>query len=137
MTSIKKFTLKDEKRKIKASSLAKAFPTLIKISEGNTSEIPRLIKKKSEREIKAICSCVNMGLSSLKKRDFQSKPFRTLRTEREKLRFLSDFSQCSKNKKLCLVHKRNTALIQSGKGIGLILSSILPALADILINQFS
>lgn len=109
--------------------LTNSLPEIAKIVKGGHSKtLKSLVKAKKTKELDTICSCVKIGLNHLNEKNFGNEDFQNLRKSKELLRFLSDFAQCSENKKKCLVHERNRKSVQAGQGISIILKSLLPLL---------
>lgn len=121
--------------KIKYKDLVKIMPELKKLTKLPSKQRIKKLLKKNSRDQDLVCKCVSVGLKSLNKQDFPKKQMKNLESEKEYLRFISDYSKCSKNKKKCLISKRNRALKKTGKGIGIILSTLLPILTSIIAKK--
>jgi hypothetical protein len=126
------------KQKINAKKLAKVFPSLSKIDKKNVkNRVVKLIKRKENDTLDAVCECVSTGLGALKPEDFNKKDLKNLTKKKELLRFLSEYSKCSKDKKQKLKKKRDISLVQSGQGLGILLATVLPILANLIIKKFT
>lgn len=126
------------KQKINAKKLARVFPSLSNINKGNVKDrIVKLVKRKENDALDAVCDCVSTGLGALKPSDFNKKDLKNLSKKKELLRFLSEYSKCSKRKKQKLHKKRDITIVQSGKGLGILLATVLPILANLIIKKFT
>lgn len=125
------------KIRISTGSLIRAYPKLLKMSKGEArKQISRMLKKSDKDGIRSVCECVSLGLSTLRPDRFNERELRSLVKKKELLRFISQAAQCRRKfKQQGLRKKLDGALIKSGKGIGLILSIVLPALLDLIIKK--
>lgn len=127
-----------QKLKINAKNFVDVFPSLMKINKKNTRKrINKIVSKNDNKTMDSICECVSTGLGVLKPTDFPKKDFKKLTRSKEMLRFLSNYASCSRNKRKKLQNKRNEAALQGGQGLGILLTTLLPILADIVIKKFT
>lgn len=123
-------------RKIKSTELRKIMPRLEEIAKLPSKRVSERILSSSNKTQDLICKCVSIGLKNLDETNFKKKHMSSLQSQKEFLRFIRSYSLCSRAKKKCLVHKRSSAIKKTGRGIGLIISALLPFLTSILAKAF-
>jgi transposase len=121
-------------KKLKSSQLVKAYSELTNIVKSKGKEKINALSQKNEKFLDVVCHCVSNGINNIPKKDYSRKDWKKLRIQKENLRFLSDYIKCNKSKKKCLKRQRHKIVQQSGGSISLILSIVLPMLANVLID---
>lgn len=122
-------------KKLKSSELLKAYSELTKIAKSKGSKRKNLLAQKSNTFLDILCHCISNGINSIPKGGYKERHWKRLRAQRESLRFLSDYISCSHSKKKRLSKQRKKIVQQSGGSIGLILTTVLPLLADFIIGK--
>lgn len=128
---------KNKKIIISTGSLARSYPRLLKLTRGNTREqISRMLQKGDRDCMKSLCECVSLGLNTLKPERFTKSQLKSLSKKKELLRFIGQVGQCRKPSERRYVSKDlNKALVKSGRGIGLLLSIVVPALINLIASK--
>jgi hypothetical protein len=121
-----------KKERINAADFADALPMLKRLIKAPKTLRPYVVQRQKNAKLDLICKCVNAGLANLRETDFSDRRLKQLNIDKEKLRFLSDFSRCSHKKQKCLLNKRKKLAKQSAGSIALILSVVVPLIAEII-----
>ena len=129
---------KSKKVRIDTGRLVRSYPKLMNLGRGEArSKIVRMIKKSKQDTLKSACECVSAGLNTLKPGNFTKEELKLLNGEKEMLRFIAQAATCNASKKRRLSKKVQNAMVQSGGGIGLILSVLLQALISLITKKLS
>ena len=121
--------------KIKARDLVQSFPLLHKISQAKSKDVRKLIGSAEQKQKDLLCRCVELGLRNLSEKKFSPAQLKKMYAVEEKLNFLSSYAKCSGAKRKCLYHQQNKNIVQSGQGIGILLSAILPIIANLILKH--
>lgn len=82
-----------------------------------------------------VCRCVELSMKTLRDDYFTNRQIANLHKCEEKIKFLNSVAKCSGTKRKCLEHKADENMVQGGRGIGVLLSVLLPILADLIIRK--
>jgi hypothetical protein len=103
------------------------------LSRLNTNELSHIIKHIDSNGIESLCECVfNTIYTDLKLSKRNKNKIKKNFIEKKSLRNLKTITDKSKD-----ISKKRKALLQEGKGIGLILSSVVPILASLISKAVS
>lgn len=123
-------------KKLKASQLAKAFSELTKIAKTKGRKRNVLLSQKNDRFLDVVCHCVGNALTNIPLSHFTKDQQKKLRLQKENLRFLRDYINCSHSKRKKLAKQRGKIVQQTGGSLALLLSVVLPLVANALLNKF-
>lgn len=114
--------------------ILKSIPALQSIIKSSNSKksLVKAVKKLRNRNLDSICDCAAIGLKTLRKNNLDSDTLSKMAAHKDGIRFLAQYSKCSKKKRGSLRKKRNQAIVQNGKGIGLLLAALVPIISTVL-----
>lgn len=116
------------KVKFSKSQLTKALPLLKLICESGEKERDSIINHMSDSTAQIVCGC---AYNALHHRGIarRNEIYDTFKNKSNDLRYVSNF-----NKPIRLRKKR---LIKHGKGVGIIIASVLPLIANFIASHLS
>lgn len=128
---------KKKKILITTGSLARSYPKLLKLSRGKTrQQLSKILKQGDKDCVRSLCECVSLGVNALKPERFTKSQLKSLSKKKELLRFIGQVGQCRKPSEMRNVSSDlNNALMQSGRGIGLLLGIVVPALINLIASK--
>ena len=126
---------KTKKIKIKSRLFAKVLPHLEHIAQCSNKTRRYILTQQKAGFLDIMCQCLNSGVANLRKTDFSTKDWKTLQIDKEKLRFLGDYGACGKKQGKKQRRTRDRIVAQSGRGIGIILGTVLPMLANLILSK--
>jgi hypothetical protein len=121
-------------KKFNASNISRSFPAIKKIIKNADSKenLAKIVKKLRGKDLDGVCDCAAIGLNALRRNNLKSDNFAKMTAHRDGLRFLARYAECPKEKKRSLRRKRDKTLVQSGQGLGVLLSILAPVIATAL-----
>jgi hypothetical protein len=121
-------------QKYNPESISQTIPIIKKLIKSSNSkkELKGAVRQLKSKEIDGVCSCADIGLSAIKKENLDSNTLSKLAAHKDGLRFLARYARCPREKKRNLRKRRNKTLVQSGQGLGVLLSILAPILTTVI-----
>ena len=124
------------KKKVAAQDLINLLPRLSILSRTpngvrRDKQIDRLTS--SQKDI--LCQCLKWTKNLVPEKKFSKSQLKRISNDSEAIEFLIALTNCSKEKRSRLIKKRDKLLKQTGRGFGLYLGSILPAVCGVLSSK--
>lgn len=124
------------RRKLKGKELISLLPLLQELCEtkhGGTKK--KILRRLTEQQKENTCRLLEIAFKHVPEKRFSPSELKSLYVRSEHLKFLRDIGKCSRKKRECLKGKRDATLLQSGGSLTLLLSVVVPILADLVYTK--
>ena len=128
---------KKGRRLINARRLRSYLPSVKKIAIAGLcgKGLSKTVRNARCGSLDAVCECAEIGLNVLKRGDFKKSDMAKMAAYKDGIRFLAEYSKCRTGKKKCLRTRRDKKILQSGRGLGILLSTVLPIVASFIASK--
>ena len=114
----------------------RSMPALHKLCSTKTAHRrKKIIRGLTEQEKEHACRLLELGFRHIPEKEFSTRELKCLYVKAEALRFLRDIGKCSKKKREEKRRARDEHMIQSGGSLTLLLSVVVPTVADLIYTK--